>query len=234
MKNYIELEEISRDIPFIKLALTKKPVNAKNIDELKNCFGDYFTFENLVSNNQIHSDIVKIVSNENKNKKDNADALITNLKNTPLLVFTADCVPVIFIDKIKKIIGVAHAGWRGTYSEITKKTIQKMNEVYNSNPEDIVCIIGPSIGSCCYEVSKELYSSFKDKFKNSKDVCLIKNNKYFLDLWEVNKYSAIMSGVKQSNILSLDICTNCNSNEFYSYRADNKTYKRIGMIIELI
>lgn len=235
MKNYITVEKIEKEMPFVKLAITTKEVDSKNIEDLKNSFTEKeFSLSNLTSNMQIHSDIVNVIeSNDIKSKKE-GDALITNLKNIPLLVFTADCVPVAIIDKQNKSIGVAHAGWKGTYLEIVKKTIEKMQKLYGTDSDDIVCVIGPSIGECCYEVSEDLFNKFKDKFKNQENkLYKIKDNKFYLNLWEINKYSLESIGVKESNIICLDICTNCNRDKFHSYRAHNQTSKRIGMLLEL-
>lgn len=115
MKKYIEINEIKEKVPFVNLAITTKEVDSKNINDLKDAFGDYFTLSNLTSNIQIHSDIVNVVDESTVASKIEGDALVTNLKNVPLLIFTADCVPVAIVDKKNKVIGVAHAGWRGTY-----------------------------------------------------------------------------------------------------------------------
>lgn len=236
MQKYIEIDELKKQVPFIKLAITTKEVNAKNKIDLENTFKNgEFTLKNLTSNIQIHSDIVNTVDYLNIGNKDEGDALITNLKNVPLLIFTADCVPVAIIDRKKKGIGLAHAGWKGTYSEIAKKTIDKMKELYNSKEEDLICIIGPSIGECCYEVSEDLYNKFSDKFKSDTDMLYsINNDKYYLNLQNINKYSLKEMGVKEDNIIKLDICTNCNSDKFHSYRAHNQTPNRIGTILEII
>lgn len=234
MKKYIEINEIKEKVPFVNLAITTKEVDSKNINDLKDAFGDYFTLSNLTSNIQIHSDIVNVVDESTVASKIEGDALVTNLKNVPLLIFTADCVPVAIVDKKNKVIGVAHAGWRGTYEEIARKTIEKMIELYGSNPEDILCVIGPSIGDCCYEVSEDLYNKFKDRFNSTpKNLYSIRDNKHYLNLWNINMFSLEKIGIKEDNIINLNICTNCNSDRFHSYRAHNQTPKRIGTIIEM-
>lgn len=80
------------------------------------------------------------------------DALVTNLANVPLLLFFADCVPLLFADERQGVCAVAHAGWRGTVAQIGRKTVEDMQQSFGSRPEDIVAAIGPSIGQCCYEV----------------------------------------------------------------------------------
>lgn len=236
MKNYIEIERLKKEVPFVNFAITTKNIDSKSIDDLNKTFiNNEFTLKNLTSNIQVHSDIVNTVDYLNIGNKDEGDALVTNIKNVPLLIFTADCVPVAIIDKNKKVIGLAHAGWKGTYAEIAKKTIEKMKELYKSNPEDLICIIGPSIGECCYEVSEELYNKFKDKFESDIDTLYeIKEDKYYLNLQNINRYSLKSIGVKDENIIDVGICTNCNSDKFYSYRAHDKTTCRIGTILEII
>lgn len=235
MKNYIEVERIKSEIPFVNFAITTKKVDAKNIDDLKSAFSNNeFTLSNLTSNNQIHSDIVHVIEESDINVYKEGDALVTNLKNVPLLTFTADCVPVAIIDKKLKVIAVAHAGWKGTYAEIAKKTVDKMRSKYNSSVKDLVCVIGPSIGECCYEVSEDLCNKFRDKFKvENNDLYKIKNNKYYLNLQNINKYSLESINIKPENIIKLDLCTNCNCDKFHSYRAHDKTPCRIGTLLEI-
>ena len=108
-----------------------------------------FDIKKLQYMEQFHSNIVKIVNDINPNK---CDALITNKTNTPLMVMVADCIPILFFDPIKKVIGVAHAGREGTFNNIIKNTIDKMIEAYNCEPKDIEVELGPSIQKCCYEV----------------------------------------------------------------------------------
>lgn len=235
MKDYIRVKEIEDNINFINLAITCKNVDAKYSEEMRKvCKDADFTFENLTSNIQIHSDIVNVIDKNSINQKIDGDALITNLKNVPLLIFTADCVPIAIIDTKNKAIGLAHAGWRGTFDKIGQKTIELMTKNYNTNPEDIFCVIGPSIGPCCYEVSKELVEKFNINLTNSNEkFYIIKEDKYYLDLWKINEYILKCSGVKEENIINLNLCSSCKEGEFHSYRKHEKTPKRIGMILQI-
>lgn len=235
MSNYIEIKEIKENIDFINLAITLKDVDSKNKNDMeKVCKEAGFNFNNLTSNIQIHSDIVNEINENNICNKVEGDALVTNLKNVPLLIFTADCVPIAIIDKKNKAIGLAHAGWRGTYDKISKKTLNLMKEKYNTNPNDVVCVIGPSIGPCCYEVSKELVEKFNINLTNSDEkFYIIKEDRYYLDLWSINEYILKESGVDKENIINLNLCTSCNCDKFHSYRKHNKTPERIGMILEI-
>ncbi len=235
MEKFIRANEIDKNLDFVNLAVTLKNVDAKSKDDMLTvCKEGNFNFKNLTSNVQIHSDIVNVVEKFDIGLKKDGDALITNLTNTPLLIFTADCVPIALIDKKNKAIGLIHAGWRGTYSKIVKNTIDKMIEQYNTNPEDIVSVIGPSIGRCCYEVSEELIEKFNTILTNKDEkFYIIKEGKYHLDLWNVNEQILKECKVKKENIINLSICTSCESDRFHSYRKHDKTNERIGMILEI-
>jgi len=235
VKDYININYIDEIRDSFNLAVTHKRLDAKLKEDMKKvCDGCSFTFENMTSNIQIHSDIVNVVDESSICDKEEGDALVTNLKNVPLLIFTADCVPISIIDNVNKAIGLVHAGWRGTYEQISMKTIEKMQELYNSKPEDLVCIIGPSIGPCCYEVSKDLIDKFVDRFEKTTDnIYESHDESVFLNLWSVNKSILKNSGVKEENIHNMNLCTSCRSDEFYSYRKDDKTLGRIGTILEI-
>ena len=235
MKNYITVQQINENIDFVNLAITLNNVDSKSIDDMKMvCKDANFNIENLTSNIQIHSDIVNKIDEDNIGEKKDGDALITNIPNIPILIFTADCVPIAIIDKKNKAIGLVHAGWKGTYNSIAKKTIDNMIDNYNTNPKDLVCVIGPSIGPCCYEVSKDLVEKFNMNFtNNNKKFYTIEEDEYKLDLWQINEYILKECGVKDENIINLKLCTSCNSDKFHSYRKHNQTLKRIGTILQI-
>ena len=235
MEDYIKIDRINEELDFVNLVITTTNIDAKNEDDLFKAFKkDEFNLMNLTRNSQIHSSIVNKIHKENIGQRIDGDALITNVKEVPLLILTADCVPVVIIDPKNKAIGVAHAGWRGTYDKIAQKTIDEMVKSYNTNPEDLVCVIGPSIGPCCYEVSKDLVEKFNINLANyDEKFDIIKDNKYYLDLWKINELTLKDCKVKEENIINLQICTNCNHEKFYSYRKHNKTSKRIGTMIQI-
>ena len=236
MTNFINVKQIKENIGFVNLAITLKNIDAKSKEDmLKVCEEGKFTIENLTSNVQIHSDIVNVVDENNIGQKKDGDALVTNVKDVPLLIFTADCVPIAIIDKKNKATGLAHAGWRGTYEKIAKKTIESMTTNYNTDVEDIVCVIGPSIGPCCYEVSDELIKKFNTNITiQNEKFYIIKEGKPHLDLWKINEITLEKSGILRENIFNLELCTSCNKDMFHSYRKHNQTSKRLGMIIGLI
>lgn len=231
-KDYLTINK--EGLEFVDIAITTTNIDAKNLDDVNNAFKDVFTLKNLSKNKQIHSNIVNKVDKDNIGQIIDGDAIITNEKNVPLLILTADCVPVVLVDKVNKAVGLVHAGWRGTYGKICSETLQSMKENYNTNTEDVFAIIGPSIGKCCYEVSYDLVEKFSALLPNADEkIYEIRDEKYYLDLWEINTQILKEFGVLKSNIINMNICTSCNCDRFFSYRKHEKTPKRIGTFIEI-
>lgn len=216
----------------IKLFITKKNIDAKNVDYLKKEL-DFLDFNSgsLKFVNQVHGSEIQIIKdNENCNSQEK-DGLITNMSKVPLLIYTADCVPLIFFDNFQKVVGLAHAGWQGTYKAISVELYKIMVEIYGCKKDNINIIIGPHICSDNYEVSGELIEKFSEL--NILNYYIEKEGRYFLNLSHINRTLLEKQGVPSSNIIDLKLCTVRDNDKFYSYRKDNKTSKRIGTIIEL-
>jgi len=131
-------------------------------------------------------------------------------------VLTADCVPVLLYDKEKEVIAAVHAGWKGTKAQIVFKTVQKMKEVYGSDPKDIIVGIAPSIGRCCYEVGEEVAQHFFDTPEGFDT----KGSKYMLDLPYINEQQLLNASILEENIEMSNICTACEVEHFFSYRRE--------------
>ena len=218
----------------IKIAFTKRSVDAKSSEDMKNFSDKYgFNHDNIVYNTQVHGADVRIVESEADiadNGKE-ADGLITSLQATPLLIFTADCVPVVFYDKKQGVVALAHAGWRGTYGNIAGEIVSIMRNKYGCKVVDIKTIIGPSVSVDNYEVSYDLIEKFAvlEVPNYYKEV----DGKYYLNLWKLNKELLKKCGILEDNIKIIDFCTVRDNDKFFSYRLDNATSKRIGTIIQL-
>ena len=218
----------------VKIAFTNRNVDAKSSEDMKRFSDKYgFNHDNIVYNTQVHGADVRIVESGDdftENVKE-ADGLITNLRNTPLLIFTADCVPVVFYDKQQGVVALAHAGWRGTYGNIAGEMVNIMVANYGCKVEDIKTIIGPSVSVDNYEVSYDLIEKFAalevQGYYNEVD------GKYYLDLWKLNKELLKKCGILEDNIKIIDFCTVRDNDKFFSYRLDNATSKRIGTVIQL-
>lgn len=177
-------------------------------------------FENLVFSNQVHCDTILSVTKEDMGngitkpqKWDGVDGLITNQPGVPIIVFAADCVPVFFLDRVKKVIALVHSGWKGTVLGISAKCIDKMVKEFSCNPKDIMVAIGPSIGVCHFEVGDDVADVFRDTFGDS---VLEKYEKWHVNMQKAIEMQLIKKGVK--SIINADLCTYCQSDLLFSHR----------------
>jgi len=155
-----------------------------------------------------------------------ADAFITKEENLPVAIRTADCVPVFIFDPRHRAIGLAHAGWKGTYKAIVAKAVQRMQERYSSQPSDLKIVLGPSIRQCCYQVGAE----FQDFFASH----LVKREgNLYLDAIGANRDQLLQAGVRRENILDSGICTCCNKN-YFSHRRDGAKAGRMISLMMLL
>lgn len=199
--------------------------------------------ENLVFSDQIHDTKIHKVTIEDRGKGINQisdivgiDGLITNVPLTPLVTFYADCVPLYFVDIKNKAIGLSHSGWRGTVNKIGLKTIMAMTKEYGTNPEDVTCVIGPSICASCYEVSEDVASEFSKEFSQEIIPNILfkkENGKYQLDLWLANQSIMLEAGLLPKNITISTICTCCNDKIFYSHRASKGMRGNLAAILSI-
>ncbi len=164
------------------------------------------------------------------------DAMITAIPGLCLVVLVADCVPVLIYDPVKHVAAVAHAGWRGTIKQISGLTVQKMCESFGSSPADLICGIGPSAGPCCYEVGIEVIEE-TNKLQVDTAGYLLKSEKpgkAVFDLWASNLKQLTLAGVKAENVEISGKCTLCNSEVYFSSRAENGVTGRFaaGIFLE--
>jgi hypothetical protein len=197
----------------------------ENVDRARENLAKKYNYDNtkLCYMQQIHSNIVQLVEDDKILYK--CDGLVTDKKNTPLMVMVADCIPILFYDKVKKVIGVAHAGRVGTFENISKNTIQSMQANFDCNSKDIVVTLGPSIQKCCYEVSLEIAEYTKKQFGEE----FVENRN--IDLQGINKKQLLAMGIDETNIFISDICTRCSNEPYFSYRKDNKCGRFAGVLV---
>lgn len=152
------------------------------------------------------------------------DGLVTNEPGVPLITFYADCVPLFFYDPVKKVIAMAHSGWKGTVERIGAKMVSYMEKEYGSRPEDIICAIAPSICQTCYEVSEDVALHFLEVFGSDYGDELVyqkENGKYQLNLHKACEITLLRAGIKHEHLDITDICTCCNPEFLFSHRASN-------------
>lgn len=166
---------------------------------------------------------------------DDADGLVTDTPGLVLSVFAADCVPILFLDPKRRAIGACHSGWRGTVGRIGGRVIGEMEAAFGSDPEDILCGIGPSICRDCYEISDDVAEQFLAAFPGYEGEILENhhNGHWQLDLWEACRIGLREAGVLDENIHTTDICTCCNPELLFSHRASGGEHGNIGGFIML-
>ena len=194
-----------------------------------------FTYENIVSSKQEHTKNIRIITKEDKGKGISApsdieetDGLVTGDKDIPLVVFSADCYPLLFADKEKKAVAAVHSGWKGTYLNISGETVKIMTENFGCKAENIIVAVGAGIGPCCFETKWDVASLFDEKYVSSKG-----EEKYLVDLSCMLKDSLCIAGIKEENIHFAERCTVCESDVFYSYRSQKERTGRMGAFISL-
>lgn len=208
--------------------------SAENVNKNRDIFSNALGIEkkSWVALNQIHSDYVIKVSQQDRGKGSenlkevvgDGDAMITDHRLTPLVTFYADCIPLYIVDNVNKAIGLAHAGWKGTFAQIGTKTLHQMRKNYGTKPEDCQVAIGPGIGSCCYQVGPQIIDLCEENYPNAAT-----NNT--IDLKKINWLQFIRSGVLKENISVSSLCTKCNQDIFYSYRGGQSHAGRMAAVL---
>jgi hypothetical protein len=192
---------------------------------------------------------------KNKAMATAGDGLITNTAGVLLGIRVADCTPVIVADRKRKAVGIFHAGWRGTVQRIVEKGIGEMRRQMGCDPEDLLAVIGPAIGACCYEIGEEVENEFDSQFAYSKELfedvfdswslktkypMLFLNQRApghgepamsrHLDLVKANWCQLLDAGVPSENIQSLNQCTACHTDLFFSYRKEQVTGRMLAVV----
>ena len=207
---------------------------AANYAVLEQALG--FSMKNLVLTRQTHSDIVRKVglADGGKGLKKDAypecDALITKEPGTALVVFTADCTPILLYDPVTGAVGAVHAGWRGTASGLAEKTVNAMVREYGCRPQDIRAAIGPNIAQCCFETDEDVPKAMEFALGEAAQPFIERKDcKYYVNLKEINALFLRRAGVERVEISSL--CTACRQDLFWSHRRVGNNRGSQGAII---
>ncbi|MBO5364120.1 MAG: peptidoglycan editing factor PgeF [Clostridia bacterium] len=194
-----------------------------------------FPMESAVLARQTHTDNIRLVTKADAGKglvreSDifDTDGLMTEEKGIPLVVFTADCVPILLYDPRHPAVAAIHAGWRGTEQKIGGKAVRMMQERFGSKPEDILVAIGPSIGLCHFAFGEDAPEHFSMEFCKPNPA-----GGYWVDLWAMNKKQLLSQGILEEHIDIAEICTVCHEDVFYSYRTHREHTGRQAAIIIL-
>lgn len=197
----------------LHVAATKSKLIKTVENRLMVCRTFAINFNFLVTAQQVHGDRIVPVNpgmrglghREYSEALPNCDGLITNYDGVPLAIFVADCLPLYIYDPRKKVIGLIHAGRAGTQMEIARKAIEMMETEYETSPRDCLAILGPAIGPCCLGI----------------------------DLYDLNRRQLYQAGVSQEKVYSVDTCTSCQSELFYSYHREKEKAGRMMALFML-
>ena len=213
-------------------------------DERKNVLKNYeilgkaigFDPKKSVHTKQTHTDIIRVADESlwgaglYAPELSDCDALVTNKAGTALVIFTADCTPILLYDPVTGAVGAAHAGWRGTASDIAGKTVRAMTEHFGCKPENMQAAIGPNIGKCCFETDKDVPEAMYALLGEEAAAYITqKGEKFHLDLKGINAHL-----LRRAGILSVDIsdhCTACDPELYWSHRKVGSNRGSQGAII---
>lgn len=170
------------------------------------------------------------------------DACMTDKRDLPMMITTADCVPIIIYDPDHHAASLVHAGWKGTLDRIAKLAVESMGRKFASVPSKLKIGLGPSIGPCCFEVGADVGEAFNRRFKNNKHLqelplfSGITGNSQTggkVDLWAANYAALLEAGAESGNICLSRVCSFCQSEMCYSYRRDNRVTGRMASLVVL-
>ena len=162
------------------------------------------------------------------------DGLVTDEPGLCLITLYADCVPLYFLDPVKRAVGLSHSGWKGTVDKMGLETVRRMEQEFGSDPADILACVGPSICQDCYEVGAEVAERFQAAFLPEQSDRILqagKNGKYQLNLWEANRQILLDAGILPEHLAVTDICTMCNSEWLFSHRATGGRRGNLGAFL---
>jgi hypothetical protein len=207
----------------------------KNYDLICNTLG--IAVDSIVCSNQVHGTFIRVATRDDRGglftpTAHQADGLLTNEPGVALMVFTADCVPILLYDPVKRVIGAVHAGWRGTAADIAGAAISKMTNEFDCSPADISAAIGPCISKCCYETDPDVAEALRGISVEIADKCVTgRGSKYMVDLKDANRLLLEQAGV--CDIAVSDECTACRSDKYWSHRQTKGQRGSQGAIISI-
>ncbi len=162
-----------------------------------------------------------------------ADSLLTANPDVTLFMRFADCTPVLLYDPVRRVVGIAHAGWQGTVKHAASNLVRGFTHIFGSDPGDIQAVIGPSIGPCHYEVGHQVIEQVITSYGSKADEMLQESahGKAHFNMWAANEYDLRNAGVEHIELAG--ICTACHTNDWFSHRAEKGRTGRFGVIMAL-
>jgi len=217
------------------------PVVFKNRDALARQLGSSIEHESITD--QMHTNHVYVVTEDDLGPilrpdkpphRRSIDGLITDIPDVLLTAFGGDCPPIYIADPVRRAVGLVHAGWKGTLGKIPANAIERMAAQFGSDPRNLYTAIGPGICADCYEMGDEVYEQFSKEWGRADADRILRrypDGKYHLDLREANRLTLLEMGVSENHISVSNVCTMCNVDIFYSYRAHRMENEQAAMIV---
>ncbi|UWG96116.1 peptidoglycan editing factor PgeF [Dehalobacter sp. DCM] len=199
-----------------------------------------YSLEDCVAAEQVHGTQVRFINEASKGlgmstmetALPGCDGMLT-CDNTALMCFFADCVPLYFFEPNSGIIGLAHAGWRGTVHHIAREMLTSIKKA-GGDPDTCLVAIGPCIGPCCYTVGENVVSLLKEEINDRSSLPTVLTEygqgTYTLDLAAANRILLTQEGIRPENITTAYLCTSCHSEDFFSYRREGITGRMAAFI----
>ena len=206
---------------------------SKNMEIIARAFG--ISGKRLLQVDQIHGEGILVVDSMGANDVPTGalpfDAIVTDRAGLAICVRTADCVPILLADPRRRVIGIVHAGWRGTALKVAVGAIDAMTARFACRREDILVAMGPAIGACCYEVDGIVYDALTPGL-DSAFSARPGSGRWMLDLPAANRLQILGCGVPAQNISSVILCTSCRGDDFFSHRAaEGLTGRQLSFIM---
>jgi len=216
--------------PFDSLNLSINPGDSEeHVFRNKGRIGEVFGFdlEDLILLRQIHQDRILLLKEPHDRLPADSeyDAVITDISDRFLGIKTADCLPVLIMDRATKVIAAIHAGRQGTALQVTRKALKMMKREWGCSYKDLWVALGPSIGSCCYEIDERVFLQEWTPFSTMKEA-----GKWRIDLPRINIAQMKEEGIGEDQIFWIDLCTRCHSDLFFSYRGEGQTGRQLSFI----
>lgn len=197
-------------------------------------------FDRLTSGRQVHGTRIAAVTGETIGRgRDRSspripetDGLITNERNVPLMVLGADCALIAVYDTVRRVIGVAHAGWRGTAAGMSIALVRRLATVYGSRPSDLVAAVSPCAGACCYEVGADVLAAFRCRGGDADVAFSRRNGAWFLDLAGAVEQQLCLAGLSSERIERAAVCTICN-HDYFSFRRQGRSAGQSALIVAI-
>lgn len=185
----------------------------------------------IITAKQVHGNTILKVSHAGDKRVGVGDGLMTDASGLCVGVMAADCVPLLFVEPVRKIAAAVHAGWRGTAAGVAPRAVALMRETYQVDPAALYVAMGPSIGPCCYEVGTEVHTHIAENWgEELKNAWTPDGAKGHLDLRVLNEAQLLGAGIPLPHIRKIGPCTACHIDTYFSYRKEGRTGHQLSFI----